>query len=137
MVNVHSQPLCASNPFPHPHLPRSLSSSVDTEDRLTYEELLRAFSRFDFRRLESYSRNLVDYHVILDMLPTLARYFFLRRFPFQLTYTQAAILLSLGLQYKSVTEVEVCVPLLLACSANQKKTLSEWGDEPLFVAFIH
>ena len=87
-------------------MPISTLTCTNNEDRLTYEELLRAFSRFDFRRLESYSRNLVDYHVILDMLPTLARYFFLRRFPFQLTYTQAAILLSLGLQYKSVTEVE-------------------------------
>lgn len=35
---------------------------------------------YDLKRLESYKKNLVDYHLILDLLPTLARTFFLRRF---------------------------------------------------------
>lgn len=32
---------------------------------------------YDMKRLEMYSNNLVDYHLIMDLLPTLARFQFL------------------------------------------------------------
>lgn len=38
------------------------------------------FSRFDIKRLSSYANNLVDYHVILDLLPAVAKYYFLGKF---------------------------------------------------------
>lgn len=38
------------------------------------------FSRFDIKRLASYANNLVDYHVILDLLPSVAKYYFLGKF---------------------------------------------------------
>lgn len=33
-------------------------------------------SQFDLRRLEAYSRNMVDFHLIMDLVPTIARLFF-------------------------------------------------------------
>jgi N-acetyltransferase 10 len=87
----------------------------------------------------SYASNLVDYHVILDLLPTVAKYYFLGKFRtltkeadaaaaaengdngedemttrtvatvtnngISLSYAQAAILLCLGLQHKTVDKV--------------------------------
>ena len=44
------------------------------------EEWLNNISLYDLKRLEAYTRNLVDYHLILDLVPTLSRLFFLRRF---------------------------------------------------------
>lgn len=32
---------------------------------------------FDLKRLESYSKNLVDFHLIMDLVPTLAKLHFL------------------------------------------------------------
>ena len=31
---------------------------------------------FDLKRLESYSKNLVDFHLIMDLLPTIAKIYF-------------------------------------------------------------
>ena len=54
---------------------------------------------FDLKRLEAYSKNLVDYHMILDLIPDLARQFFVRKFTgeLKLSYAQAAILIGIGL----------------------------------------
>lgn len=67
---------------------------------------------FDVKRLESYAKNLVDYHVVLDLLPVLARLFFLGRLPVALSSFQSATLLAIGLQHKSVDDVvaEFTVP---------------------------
>jgi len=67
------------------------------------------FSPFDLKRLDSYGNNMLDYHVILDLLPTLAALYFSRRFPedVKLSGVQASILASLGLQRKSVEDIEV------------------------------
>jgi len=32
---------------------------------------------FDLKRLESYAKNLVDFHLIMDLVPTLAKLYFL------------------------------------------------------------
>ncbi|KAJ2910047.1 N-acetyltransferase 10 [Coemansia aciculifera] len=71
-------------------------------------ELMRDFSGYDLKRLESYANHLLDYHVVLDMLPTIAaRYFDARLGPsLSLSGVQACILLGLGLQRKSVDQVE-------------------------------
>ncbi len=65
------------------------------------------FTPFDIKRLESYSKNLVDYHVILDLVPLLSRLYFLSRVPISVSSFQAAILLAVGLQHKSVDEISV------------------------------
>lgn len=46
---------------------------------LTKEELDIHFSKYDVKRLEMYSNNLVDYHLIMDLVPTLAKIFFLNQ----------------------------------------------------------
>lgn len=65
---------------------------------------------FDLRRLESYSNNLVDFHLVLDLVPTLARLFFIKqtlpRGSINLSYVQSAILIGFGLQYKKVEGIE-------------------------------
>ncbi len=72
---------------------------------LSVQELDAHVSNFDMKRLESYSKNLVDYHVILDLLPVIARYYFLKKIPFSISYAQAAILAGAGLQYKRIEDV--------------------------------
>ncbi|KAJ3865840.1 GNAT acetyltransferase 2-domain-containing protein [Lentinula novae-zelandiae] len=74
---------------------------------------------FDLKRLESYGNNQLDYHVILDLLPLVATLFFQRRLNrpksseasgevnnLSLSAVQSAILLGMGLQRKSVEELE-------------------------------
>ncbi|KDE04703.1 hypothetical protein, variant [Microbotryum lychnidis-dioicae p1A1 Lamole] len=77
-------------------------------DVLVGSEVKSFFSPFDLKRLDSYAQNMLDYHVILDLLPTLAGLYFSKRFPedVQLSGLQASILLALGLQRKSVEDVE-------------------------------
>ncbi|KAJ1987527.1 N-acetyltransferase 10 [Dimargaris cristalligena] len=84
-------------------------------------ELFRELTPFDLKRLESYSNNLLDYHVIMDLLPTLAGLYFNHRIidlsakqdgdteeypPLTLSAIQSSILLAIGLQCKSVSDLE-------------------------------
>lgn len=59
---------------------------------------------FDLKRLDSYANNLVDYHVVLDLVPVLARSHFAKPLV-SLSSVQAAILLAVGLQHKSIDDV--------------------------------
>ena len=56
--------------------------------------------------MQAYSNNLVDHHLILDLLPFLVRAFFAQRLPAPMSYGQAAILVSLGLQQRSISDCE-------------------------------
>lgn len=73
---------------------------------LTLQAMDDQISQYDLKRLNSYARNLVDYHVVMDLLPTLARWYFVDKIPFSLTYAQAAILAGLGLQHKKLEQME-------------------------------
>jgi N-acetyltransferase 10 len=79
-------------------------------DSISREELEKHISLFDLRRLDSYSKNMVDFHLVLDLVPTLAKLFFtkqtLPRGSINLSYVQSAILIGLGLQYKKVEDIE-------------------------------
>jgi len=44
---------------------------------LSKTELDAYLSKYDLKRLEMYSKNLVDYHLIMDLIPALARLYFL------------------------------------------------------------
>ncbi len=68
-------------------------------------------SGHDLKRLQAYSNNLVDYHLILDLLPPLARTYFAGRLPASMSYSQAAILLCLGLQQRELTDIEQVLQL--------------------------
>lgn len=64
------------------------------------------FTSYDIGRLEKYSNNMSDYHLIMDLIPPLARLYFLNYMEkVRLSPVQAAILLSLGLQNKTVDQV--------------------------------
>ncbi|THV00462.1 DUF699-domain-containing protein [Dendrothele bispora CBS 962.96] len=88
---------------------------------------------FDLKRLESYGNNMLDYHVILDLMPIVASLFFQRKLTrssssnsvsveedgndpssanisnrnISLSAVQSAILLGMGLQRKTVEDMEV------------------------------
>ncbi|KAK5992723.1 RNA cytidine acetyltransferase [Cladobotryum mycophilum] len=74
---------------------------------LSKEELDRSMSPFDLKRLESYANNMLDYHVILDLMPTIANLYFTGRIrsDLKMTGVQQCILLAIGLQRKDVDEV--------------------------------
>lgn len=71
-------------------------------------ELSILMSPFDLKRLESYANNMLDYHIVLDLLPTVASLYFEGRLGdgVKLSAVQASIMLGLGLQRKTIEEVE-------------------------------
>ncbi|KAJ9245938.1 hypothetical protein DTO027B5_7221 [Paecilomyces variotii] len=75
---------------------------------LTKAELDGHFSPFDLKRLDSYANNLLDYHVILDMVPTIAEFYFSGRLggKVNLSGVQQSILLAIGLQRKNIDDIE-------------------------------
>lgn len=74
---------------------------------LTKEELDSILSPFDLKRLDSYSNNLLDYHVIVDLLPKLAMLYFSGKLSdgVSLSSVQACILLAIGLQHKNIDDI--------------------------------
>ncbi|KAI8622823.1 GNAT acetyltransferase 2-domain-containing protein [Chytriomyces sp. MP71] len=82
------------------------------------DELLRYLTPFDLKRLASYTQNLLDYHVILDLIPRLSTLYFLGHLsppepssasnaalkPIHLSPVQSAILVAVGLQRKTLDE---------------------------------
>ncbi|KAG8429175.1 hypothetical protein GDO86_018128 [Hymenochirus boettgeri] len=70
-------------------------------------ELELSLTPYDLKRLEMYSRNMVDYHLIMDLIPSIARIFFLQQLgELSLSVAQSALLLGIGLQHKSVDQLE-------------------------------
>ncbi|GME72895.1 unnamed protein product [Ambrosiozyma monospora] len=76
-------------------------------EKLTKAELDSLFTPFDLKRLESYSRNLIDYHVILDLIPSIAYLYFTNKISEEvnLSHVQSAILLAIGLQHKDIDTI--------------------------------
>lgn len=81
------------------------SSNAPVEINKT--ELDGLLTPFDHKRLESYSNGLLDYHVVLDLMPTIAQLYFSGRLKssIKLSGLQQAILLAIGLQRKEVDTV--------------------------------
>ena len=75
---------------------------------LTKPEIDASFSPFDLKRLDSYANNMLDYHVILDMIPPIAHLYFTGRLKpsVSMTGVQSSILLAIGLQRKVLEDVE-------------------------------
>ncbi|XP_066922128.1 RNA cytidine acetyltransferase-like [Clytia hemisphaerica] len=82
------------------------ASGQNTKNVLSKEELEMHLSKYDLKRLDLYARNMADYHLITDLLPTVSSLYFLERFDFNLSVVQMAILLGMGLQRKSVEKME-------------------------------
>lgn len=91
----------------HPVTPKRTSSDMARLTLgLTKEDLSTVFSPFDLKRLESYTNNMLDYHVIIDLLPLVADLYFSDRTLVSLSGVQRAILLAIGLQRKAVDDLE-------------------------------
>lgn len=110
-------------------------SSSNTPTPLSKVDLDSIFTPFDLKRLESYANNVLDFHVILDLVPTLATLYFTGRFDksIKLTGVQQAILLALGLQRKDIdaaaAELSLPTPQLLAMFIKiMKKIASHFGS---------
>ena len=82
--------------------------TAHTIQPLTKSDLDDSFSPFDLKRLDSYANNMLDYHVILDMIPPIAHFYFTNRLKpaVSLTGVQSSILLAIGLQRKALEDVE-------------------------------
>ncbi|GJJ13493.1 hypothetical protein Clacol_007747 [Clathrus columnatus] len=106
-----------------------------TSQNLTPQELSFLLSPFDLKRLKSYGNNLLDYHVVLDILPTIASLYFGKRLgaDIKLSAVQSAILLALGLQRKTVeeaeTELQLPVSQVLALFAKSLRKINTRLDE--------
>ena len=64
----------------------------------TAEQLEFVLGAYDLKRLSSYSRSLVDHHLVLDLVPLLARLRFSGALLTPLSSVQAAILVGVGLR---------------------------------------
>eukprot|EP00747_Dinoflagellata_sp_TGD_P214691 gnl/TRDRNA2_/TRDRNA2_87518_c0_seq1.p1 gnl/TRDRNA2_/TRDRNA2_87518_c0~~gnl/TRDRNA2_/TRDRNA2_87518_c0_seq1.p1 ORF type:complete len:578 (-),score=106.69 gnl/TRDRNA2_/TRDRNA2_87518_c0_seq1:137-1657(-) len=81
-------------------------SGVESQEPLTPTSLLQFLSRDDIHRLEQYGRNLVEYNLVLDLVPALASLYLGRRMPeAKLSHLQSAILLALGCQHRTVDQI--------------------------------
>jgi len=73
----------------------------------TLRTVRELFSPFDLKRLDAYCSNMLDYHNILDLLPSLASLYFGDRFEgVQLSAVQETVLVAIGLQHKALEDLE-------------------------------
>uniref|UniRef100_A0A8C5W9M5 RNA cytidine acetyltransferase n=1 Tax=Leptobrachium leishanense TaxID=445787 RepID=A0A8C5W9M5_9ANUR len=82
------------------------NKNVKKESQSGESCLQAAFTPYDLKRLEMYSQNMVDYHLIMDLIPTVSRLFFLQHLgELHLSAAQSALLLGIGLQHKTVDQL--------------------------------
>ena len=81
--------------------------------KITAEELDYFLTPHDLKRLELYGRNLCDHHLVTDLLPTVCRLYFTRRFgaDFSVSSVQAALLCGIGLQHRNVDNLTAVLGL--------------------------
>ncbi|KAI9136920.1 putative nucleolar ATPase Kre33 [Paraphysoderma sedebokerense] len=85
---------------------------------LTASAIPQYFSSYDLKRLESYANHVLDYHVIIDMVPTISQLYFSGKFvspsksngekpeSVHLSAVQSSLLLGMGLQKKGINQME-------------------------------
>ncbi|VDP01040.1 unnamed protein product [Schistosoma margrebowiei] len=102
---------------------KSMDTSISNE--LTQSEISSLFNAMDLERLRRYSRSLVDFHLVNDLLPRLAQIYFQRRLPnVRLNKTQQVILLCMGLQHKTVEQISSEFSRLLGDSTRPQIRVS-------------
>jgi len=121
----------------------STLSSSSTDSRaapsreMTADELTNTHcSLHDIKRLELYSRNMVDHHMIMDMIPTLTKLLFTGRLVsrqcalLRFSHLQVAVLCAIGLQHKDVdaicAELDLPSNQVLAFFNKTVRKLSSW-----------
>ncbi|VDO68319.1 unnamed protein product [Schistosoma mattheei] len=102
---------------------KSMDTAISNE--LTQSEISSLFNAMDLERLRRYSRSLVDFHLVNDLLPRLAQIYFQRRLPnVRLNKTQQVILLCMGLQHKTVEQISSEFSRLLGDSTRPQIRVS-------------
>ncbi|XP_054719311.1 RNA cytidine acetyltransferase-like [Uloborus diversus] len=82
-------------------------SNVKIKNLVTCE-LQHLMTHCSIQRLEAYASNLVDYHLIMDLLPAICRFYFSFQFKeYFLSSIQEAVLISLGLQNKTIEGISM------------------------------
>ncbi|KCV71673.1 tRNA(Met) cytidine acetyltransferase [Fonticula alba] len=119
-------PALAMDLLNNTHVSKVLATSsagvpLPNTGRLCREQMLAVLSPYDLKRLDAYSRNLVDYHMILDLVPAMTMHLFTGQLAAEapaseagpappaavnLSPVQSAVMLALGLQRKSVEQLE-------------------------------
>lgn len=85
---------------------KSTADLPESQGPLTASSLLQFLSRDDIHRLEQYGRNLVDYALVLDIVPVLATLFLGRRMPgVHLSQAQCAMMVAVGCQHRTFDQV--------------------------------
>uniref|UniRef100_A0A0N5CEW9 RNA cytidine acetyltransferase n=1 Tax=Strongyloides papillosus TaxID=174720 RepID=A0A0N5CEW9_STREA len=125
-----------------PHMSLSLLQPVkslgdDNYNNHVYsrETLSLFLSNTDMKRLHEYSRNMIDNHLITDLMPTVSKLYFNGHLgsTIDLTVLQSAILIALGLQHKNIEDVskEINIPVnqLLALYSKTIRKISDYLDE--------
>jgi N-acetyltransferase 10 len=70
-------------------------------------ELDKIFSPYDLKRMEKYADQMIDYHLITDLLPSIATLYFNGRLSeVSLSRVQESIILAVGLQRKTLDDLE-------------------------------
>lgn len=92
-------------------------------------------SPFDMKRLESYAKSVVEHHMIQDLVPAVSRAFFAGKIPVNLSYGQAAILLSVRSRTaRSLPRVRSCFTLFTDFRSRVAKVLEfgirMWNEFP-------
>ncbi|XP_020097537.1 RNA cytidine acetyltransferase 1-like isoform X2 [Ananas comosus] len=77
--------------------------SVDMDENI--KQMRDLLSPYDMKRLQAYTNNLVDYRMILDLVPILAHQYFQEKLPVTLSALQASVLFCMGLQNKDVASL--------------------------------
>jgi N-acetyltransferase 10 len=73
----------------------------ESKKSMKKDEIELFLTKFDFKRMELYSRNMTNYNMIIDLIPIIAHLYFNKKIFVTLSYIQAGVLLGVGLQRKS------------------------------------
>ncbi|CAG7818349.1 unnamed protein product [Allacma fusca] len=76
------------------------------ESDISPQELQFYLTPYDLKRLELYTKNMADYHLVMDLVPAMSKIFFLKKTgSTHLSAVQSALLLGMGLQHKTVDDL--------------------------------
>ncbi|KAM7262099.1 hypothetical protein ACFE04_021176 [Oxalis oulophora] len=81
-------------------------SEADQSSDEFWKAISSELSQHDIDRLKAYTDNLVDYHLIIDIVPILAHLYFRGKLPVILSNVQASVLLCFGLQGQNLSYIE-------------------------------
>ena len=79
--------------------------NLENKKDMKKNEIELFLTKFDFKRMELYSRNMTNYNMIIDLIPVIAHLYFNKQIFVSLSYIQAGVLLGVGLQRKSFDEI--------------------------------